>query len=191
MNSRVDIVKLMQIALCFMGVAIFVSGMESGLIRLANRTPLSSNAETRTIAFYYVGMILFCPIVFGQAAIGLGFIRYNKSLVGLFEKYSRTQARIGQHAWKFSELHALFFVVYGAFMLYVEMVGVLHCMLFLIEILWFVNRSIFDNISYWWIPIFCFIAPIVLLFCLAPGVLLIRFAKRLSGVIGKMILARL
>jgi len=186
MNSRPDVAKLMQIALCFAGVVIVVSGLGFGLTRLANRTLFYGNAGTGKLLLYLAGMMLYCPLAFGEAVIGLGCIRYNKRLAGFFEKYARKPSRIGRSAWKFSEIHALCCVFFGAFILYAGATDVINTALLLIDALCF-NRyyhdDMFRTILFW----IAGVGSVALIAYLLPGVLLIRFARRLTGVIGKKI----
>ena len=175
---RVDVAKLARIALCFAGVLMIVSGIESGLTSLANRVLLASNAQTRDVVFYIVGMILFCPLAFGKAAIGLCCIRFNKSLVRFCEKYSRKQVRIGSPSWRLSEVHALCCVFFGMYVLYCGIVDIMNGAILFINMASYYGIT---NTATW----FAFFIPAALFFYLAPGGLLIRFAKTLTAMIGK------
>jgi len=179
MSKRVDVVKSALIALCFAGVLMIVSGLEAGLTSLANRTLFYGHDQMRDVIFYVVGMILFCPLAFGKAAIGLCCIRWNRQLVRFCEKHSRKQVRIGQPVWKSSEIHALCCVCFGMFVLYHGMADLIAVTLIVIDRLCFASGN-FHGAAFLVVTVFAAL-PIYLI----PGGLLIRFAKTLTAMIGK------
>jgi len=179
MSKRVDVAKLARIALCFAGVLMIVSGLESGLTSLANRTLFYGHDQMRDIIFYVVGMILFCPLAFGKAAIGLCCIRWNRQLVRFCEKYSRKQVRIGLPAWKSPEIHALCCAFFGMLVLYHGMAYVIAVTLIIIDRLCFASGD-FHGVAFFVMTVF-----VALPFYLIPGGLLIRFAKKCTAIIRK------
>jgi hypothetical protein len=179
MSRQVDVVQVIRIVIYFVGMLIVVSGIESGLINLIHRAPLQAFPQTCDIILYGVGMILYCPLAFSQAVFGLCCIRYNKQLVRFCESFSRKRSRIGQSAWKSSEIHALLCVFFGMYVLYRGLTDVTDCILLIVDGLCFANKD------FTYVVIMTVAIPVALIYYFVPGVLFIRFAPGLTGMIGK------
>lgn len=191
MKSSPDIAKLIRIALCFFGVLAILSGMTTGLQQLESRVFPGGNLTTFEYVRYWAGVALFCPLVFVEVFLGLLIIRYNARIVDFLERCSRTKSRRGKKHWKRWETHACLVATLGVYLLYSGGVSVL-------------------NYSGMFVQLFCtqpehvkqlladatgmFLAVLFLLFMLLlmfmPGLLLMRFARCLTGWIDKKFLMR-
>lgn len=188
-SERIDVVKLIRIILYFAGVVMIVSGITSGLFRLDGRTPLNAYVGADSLAPRILGMLLFCPLAFGGVFLGLACIRYNGPLARRMEKYSRKRARIGKPCWKLSEIHALFSVFLGAYLLYAGILEVFNCMIYGIEAVSLLRDMPGGTFRWIW-EVLIFVIPLILLYYLLPGGLLIRFAPKLTALIGNALGSR-
>ena len=182
MSKTIDVVKLARIALCFAGILIILSGAQTGLTLLENREFLVGHPTTAETAWYVVGMLIFCPLVFAETVIGVLCIRYNQRIVYFLERYSRKRIRYGKKRWKRSEIHAFFCVVFGAILFYWGIVITLNTTAFVIQVCC-ARRHFFNVFSDDILLLLMGLA--VILLSLTPGLLLVLFARRLTACIDR------
>jgi hypothetical protein len=182
MSKTIDVVKLARIALCFAGILIILSGVQTGLTLLENREFLVGHPTTAETAWYVVGMLIFCLLVFAKVFIGVLCIRYNQRIAYFLERYSRKNIRYGKKRWKRSEIHAFFCVVFGATLFYLGIVDILNTTAFVIQACC-VRRDFFEVVfsgDVAFLPM-GLIVMLLLLLRLIPGPLLVLFARRLTA----------
>ena len=182
MSKTIDVVKLARIALCFTGILIILSGVQTGLTQLENRQYLVGHPTTAEIAWHVVGMLIFCPLVFAKVAIGVWCIRYNQRIVYFLERYSRKRIRYGKKRWKRSEIHAFLCAAFGAMLFYWGIVDILNTTALVIQACC-VRRDLFNVFSSDILILLMGLAVMLLL--LIPGLLLVLFARRLTACVDR------